>query len=1616
MKKSALITLICSLIIVVGAVLASVIGLISAGVIDAEKESLVIKSASALATYNGEPLTETGWSIVSGEVKEGHHLDVQVTGIQTSAGVSENYITVRVLNDKGKNVSSQYDISLRPGTLNVKHRHIGIIADSGLKLYDGKPLEAKGYTVDSPLSLAAGHKLNVVVEGTITEVGEEDNHILKVSITDKDGNDVTRNYNITGTDGKLIVYDPEALVFKSKSAAKEYDGTPLTEHNWELVSGDLQSGDRVEVTMPSSQTEIGTSKNEFTVKIIRTKGGVEEDVTKLYDITSVFGDLTVSKANVTFTSGSAQKVYDGQPLVSHKYDTTAKVSLKEFMLTPSFSGKQTEIGESQNYFTMAIYDSRGNDVTENFNITYKNGNLTVVESEENLPVEITYKSNTDKKTYDGTPLVNRGVKLVKGALKEGHFPEFDVKGTITNAGEVKNEFDVIIRDGAGNDVTGEYFITKENGTLTVNKVKVTVTSKNDQKAYDGTSLTCDEFTTSPADCKEKFSFDVKIIGSQTDIGKSPNYISSVVVSDFDGVDITENFDINVVEGTLSVQAEDDLMPELKVISKTYEKEYDGKPLDFDRSGYTLMGVLKEGHTSVVLLPTQITEVGTVDNEIDIKVYDEEGNDVTGEYFIEKLPGTLTVTKKPLNITANSNYKTYDNTPLEDHGVTQKGLVEGHRLDAVTTGSITNPGTTENIVTEYTIYDENGKDVTSCYEVSVLPGTLTVISGSEAGSANMTGPITDEEFQQMKNEVLYKLLSERNGKIYLKHQSFGSYNGRGWENDVPKYTELIGTEGVSVYYLPAYVLDNENATPDTVNILPMMGSPYVLPYFTTYLGAQTLQPNDSVIVGTANGEYAVKYYTISFLPIGLELPAYLAEAEARYASFVRENYLGIDDETYEYMLRIIDEQGFDVNDPDVINKVAEYIQNAADYNLNYNAELFEQSNVAIAFLDKYQEGVCTHYATAATLLFRALGIPARYTVGYTGDTVKDQQVDVTGANAHAWVEVYIDGFGWINVEVTGTSDNDNDNENEGENEGENNPQNGGKVSGNIGENMTDEQKEEVYFVIESSVAGAPFFKIQNFGNYDPATNTWSYAKEYETLTGDGYSAYYLASLAYENRGNASTPRWIKITPMKDILALPYYAATGRNEMHTTSDVVINMTGSLENNKIYYHLVNSTSNLSTPPASKYSAFAAGYDEFVYDNYLDVDPETREYFEQIIAALRAEDEDGAGFNSDDLDILIYEVSKYIKLAADINENYDTAMDQTENPIISFLRDYQEGTSRHFSTAATLMFRTLGIPARYTVGFVKNINSNSSEVKGADMRAWVEVYREGCGWMYVDVNPSTETIKLDKIKPSSTVSKYSGNTLNALQTVTGFEVLENDYDLEGYTYEAKITGSVEWLGKVQSIVEEFRIYNNRGRLVYEYKNGTVITGGARFAVTFLTGEVHQYLEKLTYVSKDSTKTYDGYAPVFEIGDVTMSGTLHSGYEDDITITAKLNANAGSQSNEFKVTIYKDGVDVTDHYLISYDYGTSDVKKKEIEIYAVSATKPYDGTALTCNQISYIISDLVEGDEIVGYTVVGSQTVPGKTSNIVQSVVIKRNGIDVTKNYAITYREGLLTVTPPET
>ena len=90
----------------------------------------------------------------------------------------------------------------------------------------------------------------------------------------------------------------------------------------------------------------------------------------------------------------------------------------------------------------------------------------------------------------------------------------------------------------------------------------------------------------------------------------------------------------------------------------------------------------------------------------------------------------------------------------------------------------------------------------------------------------------------------------------------------------------------------------------------------------------------------------------------------------------------------------------------------------EYKYDKSVNLRKKDNYVESFLFETRKGYCVHYASAMVLMLRASGIPARVVSGYLHRRSAEEE-SVMSTEAHAWVEGYIRGTGWITFEPTAT---------------------------------------------------------------------------------------------------------------------------------------------------------------------------------------------------------------------------------------------------------------------------------------------------------------------------------------------------------------------------------------------------------------------------------------------------------------------------------------------------------------------------------------------------------------------------------------------------------------------
>jgi transglutaminase-like putative cysteine protease len=89
-----------------------------------------------------------------------------------------------------------------------------------------------------------------------------------------------------------------------------------------------------------------------------------------------------------------------------------------------------------------------------------------------------------------------------------------------------------------------------------------------------------------------------------------------------------------------------------------------------------------------------------------------------------------------------------------------------------------------------------------------------------------------------------------------------------------------------------------------------------------------------------------------------------------------------------------------------------------FTYSIDVDVADDADALLTFLTQTKTGFCQQYATAMAVLVRELGLPARIAVGYQAGTLQDDgSYLVQSTDAHAWVEVFFEGYGWLPFEPT-----------------------------------------------------------------------------------------------------------------------------------------------------------------------------------------------------------------------------------------------------------------------------------------------------------------------------------------------------------------------------------------------------------------------------------------------------------------------------------------------------------------------------------------------------------------------------------------------------------------------
>ncbi|MBQ3530333.1 MAG: transglutaminase domain-containing protein [Oscillospiraceae bacterium] len=310
----------------------------------------------------------------------------------------------------------------------------------------------------------------------------------------------------------------------------------------------------------------------------------------------------------------------------------------------------------------------------------------------------------------------------------------------------------------------------------------------------------------------------------------------------------------------------------------------------------------------------------------------------------------------------------------------------------------------------------------------------------------TNAMPEGDFENLgtfdKNDApALEITMEKPQKLYLKGFVGEVYNGYGWEEienkDLAKYAKDFyilhqnGFFGQSAVSSALEATGKQEYSAMSIKNLSACSKRAYLPYAVSNAGFNNFE------IGDANTNSFGKSYETSCIPGGLSewykaqvdlsekqgadamADEHLAN-EQLYREFVKANYLGITEEAYAAIDRIF--AGSEAaTATEIISEILLYLEKGVTYDEDFSSN--GGTDFAAFFLEKSARGYSVHYATAATLMLRYFGIPARYAEGYflpakeAAEYESGETIILTENHVHAWAEYYLEGVGWIPFEVT-----------------------------------------------------------------------------------------------------------------------------------------------------------------------------------------------------------------------------------------------------------------------------------------------------------------------------------------------------------------------------------------------------------------------------------------------------------------------------------------------------------------------------------------------------------------------------------------------------------------------
>ena len=686
------------------------------------KRNVTLTSGSASRVYNKEALTN-GEVTVSGEgfaKNEGATYDV--TGSRTKVGTSKNTFTYEL---KSNTKASNYNIEVKFGDLKVTAQDgevvVTITGHSDSVEYDGNEKTVSGYDV----TITEGSKyttddftFNGTAEAKGTEAGTYPMNLAADQFTNT--NDNYKNVRFVVNDGSLTI-SPKSITPDGPDTPKEEktgitvtDPINSTYDGNEHINGLTVTDSKLNTTLVEGTdytlTYSGDLINVGTVTItIKGIGNYTGEFTKTYQILP---------REYTVTTNTDSKVYDGTALTA---GGTVNNLVDGETVGFTMTGSQTNVGTSNNTYELNWTGSakesnykHGKDSIGTLTVT-KQSIAPDPEHPETYK-EVTITSPSDE-VYDGKE--HKWIPTVTDKEENELVAktDYEVTYSTTDFTNVTGTITVTIT-GIGN------YTGKATRTYSITPKTYTVTTESDSKVYDGTALTAGGKVSGIVKGE---TVDFTITGSQTSVGTSDNTYEL----DWTGSAKESNYKHGKDSiGTLTVTAKsinpDDEKTGITVTdpkdSKYDGEEHKNKPKVEDTK---TKATLKEGTDYELSYSEDVTNAGTVTVTV-TGIGNYEGSfEVTYE-----------ITKRHVTLTSADDEKVYDGSALTNDTVTVGGDKFAKKEGATynVTGMQIEKGSSKNTFT----YTLNEGTLAGNYDIETFEGTLTVTPFTDKVTVTIKG--------------------------------------------------------------------------------------------------------------------------------------------------------------------------------------------------------------------------------------------------------------------------------------------------------------------------------------------------------------------------------------------------------------------------------------------------------------------------------------------------------------------------------------------------------------------------------------------------------------------------------------------------------------------------------------------------------------------------------------------------------------------------------------------------------------------------------------------------------------------------------------------------------------